>query len=97
MAHLTYITVNTVAKYSFLVNIALLFHFKMVFAGYIIEISGPYMGANSDSQITKKIIQDARRAAENFASWLDRDDILIVDRGFFDCVDVLQDMGFQVR
>ncbi len=55
------------------------------------------MGANSDSQITKKIIQDARRAAENFASWLDRDDILIVDRGFFDCVDILQDMGFQVR
>ena len=64
--------------------------------GYIIELAGPYMGANSDSQITKQIIQEARDQGKNIASWLRPGDILIVDRGFYDVVELLRDMGVDV-
>ncbi len=55
------------------------------------------MGANSDSQITKHIITAARLQAQNIASWLRPGDIVIVDRGFYDVVEFLQDMGIDVR
>ncbi len=60
------------------------------------DIDGPYMGANSDSDITKSIVNDARNGARNITSWLRPQDIMIVDRGFYDTVDVLRDMGFDV-
>ncbi len=66
-------------------------------AGYIIDISGPFMGANSDSQITKQLVEEARNATQNIMTWMDPDDIFIVDRGFYDCLDVLRDMGFEVQ
>ena len=71
--------------------------FALFIPGYILDISGPYMGANSDSQIMKQIADDARNAARNVMSWMNPDDIFLVDRGFFDCLDILRDMGFKVQ
>ncbi len=72
-------------------------HVFFSFSGYIIEVDGPHMGANSDSQITKHIITAARLQVQNIASWLRPGDIVIVDRGFYDAVEFLQDMGIDVR
>ena len=54
------------------------------------------MGGNGDSQITKQIISEARNAASNVFTWMEDDDIFIVDRGFYDCLEIMRDMGFKV-
>ncbi len=54
------------------------------------------MGANGDSQITKQLISQARQATQNVFTWMTDDDIFIVDRGFYDCLDILREMGFEV-
>ncbi len=64
--------------------------------GYIIHIDGPHMGANGDSQITKEMISKAQTQAESVFKWMRDNDLFIVDRGFYDCLDILRDMGFKV-
>ncbi|CAG2250822.1 PRKDC [Mytilus edulis] len=60
-------------------------------SGYIISVIGPYFsdGKNNDAQIMKHIIQ---HDIEEFKEWVTEDDIMIVDRGFRDALDLLQEM-----
>ncbi|CAH2092630.1 unnamed protein product [Euphydryas editha] len=59
--------------------------------GYILEILGPYFadGRNNDASILKSQLNDS---SSTLRSWLREDDIIVVDRGFRDCLSLLQDM-----
>lgn len=63
--------------------------------GYIVAPIGPYLadGKNSDEKILNHIIGTD---TQDIKSWLQEDDILVVDRGFRDSAGVLGDLGIQV-
>lgn len=64
--------------------------------GYIVSAIGPYLadGRNSDAKILNHIIGTD---TEEIKTWLQEDDILIVDRGFRDSAGVLADLGIQME
>lgn len=64
--------------------------------GYIVSAIGPYLadGKNSDAKILNHIIGTD---TEEIKTWLQEDDILIVDRGFRDSAGVLADLGIQME
>ncbi|VDI08019.1 Hypothetical predicted protein [Mytilus galloprovincialis] len=63
-------------------------------SGYIVSVMGPYMGdgKNNDANIMTHII---KRNIEKITDWLQEDDILIVDRGFRDSLDLLNELGIK--
>ena len=61
--------------------------------GYIISILGPFFanGRNNDASILKYMVKSNE---ENLLQWFKKDDILILDRGFRDSIEFLNDIGF---
>ena len=64
--------------------------------GYILGVFGPYYSdyKNNDAAITKHIFQ---KNIDDIKTWLKDDDILVVDRGFRDCLDFLQQLGLKTE
>ncbi|CAC5425090.1 unnamed protein product [Mytilus coruscus] len=63
--------------------------------GYILSILGPYFAdGHNDASITKHATTNN---LENITAWLQDDDICIVDRGFRDAVQYLEDQGYMVK
>ncbi|XP_061192880.1 uncharacterized protein LOC133201100 [Saccostrea echinata] len=64
--------------------------------GYFVSILGPYLAdrKNNDASILTHIINSN---AESIRSWLNEDDIFIVDRGFRDVLPLLADLGIQAE
>jgi hypothetical protein len=64
--------------------------------GYIVSAMGPYYSdsKNNDSMMTKHIIYNDR---EDVRQWLHKGDVLVVDRGFRDCVSELERFGYKTR
>lgn len=64
--------------------------------GYIVSAIGPYLadGKNSDAKILNHIMNTD---TEEIKTWLQEDNILIVDRGFRDSAGVLADLGIQME
>ena len=64
--------------------------------GYILGVFGPYYSdyKNNDAAITKHIFQ---RNIDDIKTWLKDDDILVVDRGFRDCLDFLQQLALKTE
>lgn len=64
--------------------------------GYIISAIGPFLAdrTNNDAEITKNIIYNNK---EGITDWLRREDLIIVDRGFRDCIKDLEKFGYKVR
>lgn len=64
--------------------------------GYIVSCMGPYFAdyKNNDAEITKHIIYNNK---ESIVEWLEKGDILVVDRGFRDALDYLHLMGYQTH
>jgi hypothetical protein len=64
--------------------------------GYIISAMGPYYSdsKNNDSMMTKHIIYNDR---EDVRQWLQKGDVLVVDRGFRDCISDLERFGYKTR
>ena len=64
--------------------------------GYILSVTGPYYAdfANNDAAITKHMFA---HDTESINSWLQEDDICIVDRGFRDSVDFLKERSYDVH
>lgn len=62
--------------------------------GYILDVFGPYFADyhNNDAAITKHLLL----TNESAKNWFQENDILIVDRGFRDAVDFLEE-GFNVK
>jgi hypothetical protein len=64
--------------------------------GYIIEIFGPYFanGNNNDASIVK---YEFEKQKEKFSYFIFKDeDAFIVDRGFRDCVEFIDDLGMNI-
>ncbi|XP_061179571.1 uncharacterized protein LOC133188208 [Saccostrea echinata] len=64
--------------------------------GYILDAIGPYLadGRNNDASILTSIMKND---TERLKTWLSDGDIFVLDRGFRDCRDFLQQMGFRTQ
>jgi len=64
--------------------------------GYILSVLGPYFSDyhNNDAAITKHLFKNN---LENVNQWFQADDVCIVDRGFWDAVEYLEDQGYNVK
>lgn len=64
--------------------------------GYIVSVLGPYLAdsKNNDASILKPMIY---HNAEELRSWLQEEDVFVVDRGFRDAQDVLKDVGIKLK
>ncbi|XP_078340851.1 uncharacterized protein LOC111112081 [Crassostrea virginica] len=65
-------------------------------SGYIVSVLGPYLAdsKNNDASILKHMIH---HNAEELRNWLQEDDVFVVDRGFRDAQDVLEDIGIRME
>jgi hypothetical protein len=61
-----------------------------------LSVFGPFLadGHNNDASIIKHIIKNDDQGIK---SWLHNDDIIIVDRGFRDAVNSMEELGLQVK
>ena len=59
---------------------------------YILTVLGPYLadGKNSDAKITEHMLNSS---FEEITDWFEEYDILLLDRGFRDTIDILKDFG----
>ena len=64
--------------------------------GYIVSVLGPYLAdsKNSDANILNHMI---RSNAEQMKEWVQEGDIFVVDRGFRDSGEVLNDLGITME
>lgn len=64
--------------------------------GYILSVLGPYLadGRNNDANITKHML---KTNTENIKDWFQDDDVLVVDRGFRDVTELLNDAGIKTE
>ncbi|XP_031622768.1 uncharacterized protein LOC116340428 [Contarinia nasturtii] len=60
--------------------------------GTILFVLGPYPASSNDAKVLQSIIQSTN-ALDN----LNADDVLLLDRGFRDCVNLLKEKGFDVQ
>ncbi|XP_062572317.1 uncharacterized protein LOC134234281 [Saccostrea cucullata] len=65
-------------------------------SGYIVSVLGPYLAdtKNNDANILKHMIYSN---AEEIRSWIQEDDVFVVDRGFRDAQDLLEDIGIRME
>ncbi|CAF4954165.1 unnamed protein product [Rotaria sp. Silwood1] len=59
--------------------------------GYVVDAIGPFAGNANDASITESILQ----LNDSLQRWTDYGDILLVDRGFRDCIGSLEEAGFE--
>ena len=64
--------------------------------GYIISVLGPYLadGRNNDAKITEHMFKSN---TENIQDWFEEGDVLVVDRGFRDVADLLEECGIKTH
>ena len=64
--------------------------------GYIMSVMGPFLGdeRNNDAEITKNMIYNNK---QGFTDWLHTGDLVIVDRGFRDCIPDLEKFGYKTK
>lgn len=64
--------------------------------GYILTVLGPYLAdeKNSDAKITEHMLNSN---VKDIIDWFEEDDVLVVDRGFRDAVDILKDFGINAQ
>lgn len=64
--------------------------------GYILSVLGPYLSnaKNNDAAITRHMVT---RNSEGMNDWLQDNDLCIVDRGFRDVVEFLEERGISVK
>lgn len=62
--------------------------------GYYLSVMGPYLARNNDASILKHVIKSN---IEDICNWLEKDDIFVVDRGFRDSLDFLEELGIQAH
>lgn len=62
--------------------------------GYYLSVMGPYLARNNDASILKHVVKSN---IENICNWVEKDDIFVVDRGFRDSLDFLEELGIQAH
>ena len=68
----------------------------VVTTGYFVTVVGPYLSdaKNNDAFILKHMINTN---VEDIKSWVGEDDIFVVDRGFRDALELLEDLGIDAE
>ena len=61
--------------------------------GYVVDIIGSFEGTLNDANITKEILE----TNNCLTTWLNGTGQMIVDRGFRDIIEVLQQLGYEVH
>lgn len=61
--------------------------------GYVLDTIGPFVGTMNDASIAKTIT----RTCDELIEWCEEGDIMIVDRGFRDVMEVFCDLGYEVK
>lgn len=64
--------------------------------GYYVRELGPYFSDNKNNDASI-IIHALSNNAETMKSWLNEDDVMIVDRGFRDSLNVLHELGIKTE
>ncbi|CAF3955309.1 unnamed protein product [Rotaria sp. Silwood2] len=59
----------------------------------VVDAMGPFAGNANDPSITESILQ----LNDSLQRWTEYGDILLVNRGFRDCIESLEEAGFEVR
>jgi len=64
--------------------------------GYFVTVVGPYLSdsKNNDASILKHMLNTN---VEDIKQWVQEDDIFIVDRGFRDSLELLEDLGIKAE
>lgn len=62
--------------------------------GYFVSVLGPYIARNNDATILNHIMHSN---LEDIRSWVQEEDIFVVDRGFRDSLDCLEQMGINAK
>ena len=62
--------------------------------GYIIDVLGPYPATTSDANI---MLNEFRTEANPLRQYFQAGDVFILDRGFRDCVSLLEECGYSVH
>ncbi|XP_061196000.1 uncharacterized protein LOC133204277 [Saccostrea echinata] len=62
--------------------------------GHFISVMGPYLARNNDASIIKHIMKSN---VEDIRNWVQEEDIFIIDRGFRDSIDYLEELGIQAH
>lgn len=67
----------------------------IIIIGYILEVFGFYLvnGRNNDVFIIKNIMEINRC---NILNFFNENDVLVIDRGFCDFIDFLNECGFKI-
>ena len=60
--------------------------------GYIMAVLGPYLAKNNDANITTHVFNNNE---DGIQTWLKALDILVLDRGFRDCLEFLECLGYK--
>lgn len=62
--------------------------------GHFVPVMGPYLARNNYASILTHIMKSN---IEDIRNWVQEDDIFIVDRGFRDSLDYLEELGIQAK
>ena len=61
--------------------------------GYVVDSIGPFFGSDNDAKITKQILT----TVDDIKQWLQENDVIIVDRGFRDVLQLLKSAGYDPK
>ncbi|XP_062599343.1 uncharacterized protein LOC134260823 [Saccostrea cucullata] len=62
--------------------------------GYFVSVMGPYIAKNNDATILNHVM---KTNIEDICNWVREDDIFVIDRGFRDSLDYLEQMGIKAK
>jgi hypothetical protein len=62
--------------------------------GHFLSVIGPYLAKNNDATILTQIMKSN---IEDIRNWVQENDIFIVERGFRDSLDYLEELGIQAK
>ncbi|XP_052696026.1 uncharacterized protein LOC128174533 [Crassostrea angulata] len=62
--------------------------------GYFLTVLGPYLARNNDATILNHMLHTN---VEDLKGWFHEDDVFVVDRGFRDSVDMLEELGIRAE
>ena len=65
----------------------------MTTSGYILYVLGQYL-ANSKNNVASIMKHIVESNSEEIVAWIEHSDVLIIDRGFRDVIDVLNECGY---
>jgi GTP-dependent phosphoenolpyruvate carboxykinase len=60
--------------------------------GYFLTVLGPYLARNNDATILNYMLKSN---VEDIKGWFQEDDVFVIDRGFRDSLQLLEELGIK--